>query len=189
MAKNMYQKRAERKAKAIEEKTDKGGLQKTVINWYPGHMAKTKRLVSEQLNLIDLVYEVIDSRMPYSSKIRDIDDVIKNKPRILIMTKYDLCDKEQTNKWIEYYKKKGYHVLPVDLENNPNLKPLFKLTNEVMEEVNQKREAKGMLKRRTRVLIIGIPNVGKSTLLNRLVGKKAVDVGNKPGVTKQLNWI
>ena len=137
---------------------------KTNINWYPGHMAKTKRLVKEQLDLIDIVYEVIDARMPYSSKIKDIDEVIKNKPRILIMTKYDLCDKKETDKWIKYYKEQGYNVLPIDLE-------------------------KGMLKRRTRVLIIGIPNVGKSTLLNRLVGKKAVDVGNRPGVTKQLNWI
>lgn len=159
------------------------------IQWYPGHMAKTKRLVKEQLDLIDIVYEVIDARMPYSSKIKDIDEVIKNKPRILIMTKYDLCDKKETVKWIKYYEEKGYNVLPIDLENKPNLKPLFNLTNEVMEEKNKKREQKGLLKRRTRVLIIGIPNVGKSTLLNRLVGKKAVDVGNKPGVTKQLNWI
>ena len=161
----------------------------TNINWYPGHMAKTKRLVKEQLDLIDIVYEVIDARMPYSSKIKDIDEVIKNKPRILIMTKYDLCDKKETDKWIKYYQEQGYNVLPIDLENKPNLKPLFNLTNEVMEEKNKKREQKGLLKRRTRVLIIGIPNVGKSTLLNRLVGKKAVDVGNKPGVTKQLNWI
>lgn len=162
---------------------------KTSINWYPGHMAKTKRLVKEQLDLIDIVYEVIDARMPYSSKIKDIDEVIKNKPRILIMTKYDLCDKKETDKWIKYYEEKGYNVLPIDLENKPNLKPLFNLTNKIMEEKNKKREEKGLLKRRTRVLIIGIPNVGKSTLLNRLVGKKAVDVGNKPGVTKQLNWI
>ncbi len=161
----------------------------TNINWYPGHMAKTKRLVKEQLDLIDIVYEVIDARMPYSSKIKDIDEVIKNKPRILIMTKYDLCDKKETDKWIKYYQEKGYNVLPIDLENKPNLKLLFNLTNEIMEEKNKKREQKGLLKRRTRVLIIGIPNVGKSTLLNRLVGKKAVDVGNKPGVTKQLNWI
>ena len=159
------------------------------IQWYPGHMAKTKRLVKEQLDLIDIVYEVIDARMPYSSKIKDIDEVIKNKPRILIMTKYDLCDKKETDKWIKYYEEKGYNVLPIDLENKPNLKPLFNLTNKIMEEKNKKREEKGLLKRRTRVLIIGIPNVGKSTLLNRLVGKKAVDVGNKPGVTKQLNWI
>ena len=166
-----------------------GGLHKSVINWYPGHMAKTKRLVKEQLDLIDIVYEVIDARMPYSSKIKDIDEVIKNKPRILIMTKYDLCDKKETDKWIKYYEEKDYNVLPIDLENKPNLKPLFNLTNELMENKNKKREEKGLLKRRTRVLIIGIPNVGKSTLLNRLVGKKAVDVGNKPGVTKQLNWI
>ena len=159
------------------------------IQWYPGHMAKTKRLVKEQLDLIDIVYEVIDARMPYSSKIKDIDEVIKNKPRILIMTKYDLCDKKETDKWIKYYEEKGYNVLPINLENKPNLKPLFNLTNKIMEEKNKKREQKGLLKRRTRVLIIGIPNVGKSTLLNRLVGKKAVDVGNKPGVTKQLNWI
>ena len=159
------------------------------INWYPGHMAKTKRLVKEQLDLIDMVYEVIDARMPYSSKIKDIDDIIKNKPRILIMTKYDLCDKKETDKWIKYYKEKNYNVLPLDLEAKPNLKPLFDLTEELMENINQKREQKGLLKRRTRVLIMGIPNVGKSTLINRLVGKKAVSVGNKPGVTKQLSWI
>ena len=161
----------------------------TNINWYPGHMAKTKRLVKEQLDLIDIVYEVIDARMPYSSKIKDIDVIIKNKPRILIMTKYDLCDKKETDKWIKYYKKKNYNVLPLDLETKPNLKPLFDLTEELMENINQKREQKGLLKRRTRVLIMGIPNVGKSTLINRLVGKKAVSVGNKPGVTKQLSWI
>ena len=163
-------------------------VQKTDINWYPGHMAKTKRLVKEQLDLIDMVYEVIDARMPYSSKIKDIDDIIKNKPRILIMTKYDLCDKKETDKWIKYYKEKNYNVLPLDLETKPNLKPLD-LTEELMENINQKREQKGLLKRRTRVLIMGIPNVGKSTLINRLVGKKAVSVGNKPGVTKQLSWI
>ena len=172
----------------MAEKNEKV-FSKTAINWYPGHMAKTKRLVKEQLDLIDIVYEVIDARMPYSSKIKDIDEVIKNKPRILIMTKYDLCDKKETDKWIKYYEEKGYNVLPFDLENKPNLKLLFNLTNELMKEKNKKREQKGLLKRRTRVLIIGIPNVGKSTLLNRLVGKKAVDVGNKPGVTKQLNWI
>ena len=173
----------------MDKGKNENSYHKINLNWYPGHMAKTKRLVKEQLDLIDIVYEVVDARMPYSSKIKDIDEVIKNKPRILIMTKYDLCDKKETDKWIKYYQEKGYNVLPIDLENKPNLKPLFNLTNEVMKEKNKKREEKGLLKRRTRVLIIGIPNVGKSTLLNRLVGKKAVDVGNKPGVTKQLNWI
>lgn len=159
------------------------------INWYPGHMAKTKRLISEKINLIDIVYEVVDARMPYSSKIRDIDNFIKNKPRILIMTKTDLCDKTETNKWISYYEKKGYKVLSLNLEGNSNLKELIKTTELMMTEYNQKREEKGLLKRKTRILIVGVPNVGKSTLINRLVGKKAVNVGNKPGVTKNLNWI
>ena len=97
MAKNMYQKRAERKAKALDENSNKRGLQKNVINWYPGHMAKTKRLISENINLIDVVYELIDARIPYSSKIKDIDNLIKNKPKILIVTKMDLCDKNETN--------------------------------------------------------------------------------------------
>ena len=163
--------------------------EKTNINWYPGHMAKTKRLVKEQLDLIDIVYEVIDARMPYSSKIKDIDEIIKNKPRILVMTKYDLCDKIETAKWIKYYEDKGYKVVPLDLEINCNLKPLYRVTDELMVSINEKRESKGMLKKAARVLIIGIPNVGKSTLLNRLVGKKAVETGNKPGVTKNLNWI
>ena len=162
---------------------------KTNINWYPGHMAKTKRLIGEKLNLIDVIYEVVDARMPYSSKIKDIDTFIKNKPRIIIFNKTDLCDKTETNKWIKYYEEKGYKVINLSLEGNVNLKPLIKLTDELMEEVNQKRENKGMLKRKTRILIVGIPNVGKSTLINRLVGKKAVNVGNKPGVTKDLNWI
>jgi ribosome biogenesis GTPase A len=186
---DMYQKRKIRQEKKLDNNTQNNGVNKSVINWYPGHMAKTKRLVKEQLDLIDVVYEVIDSRMPYSSKIKDIDDVIKNKPRILIFTKYDLCDKKQTDKWVKYYENKNYKVIKLDLSNNTNLKPLLKLTEEVMEKTNEKRENKGLLKKRTRALIIGIPNVGKSTLLNRLVGKKAVDTGNKPGVTKQLSWI
>ncbi len=162
---------------------------KTNINWYPGHMAKTKRLIKENINLIDVVYEVIDARMPYSSKIIDIDELIKNKTRILIMTKSDLCDLEKTNKWVKYYENKGYNVLLVDLEHNKNVNKILTLTNDLMKEKFEKDEQKGMLKRRIRALIIGIPNVGKSTLINRLVSKKVANVGNKPGVTKNLSWI
>ncbi len=165
------------------------GVNKSVINWYPGHMAKTKRLIGEKINLIDVVYEVVDARIPYSSKIKDIDHFIKNKPRIIIFNKVDLCDKEETNKWIEYYKNLGYKVIELSLEKNPDMKPLIKMTNKLMKEINQKRESKGMIKRKTRILIVGIPNVGKSTLINRLVGRKAVNVGNRPGVTKNLDWI
>lgn len=161
----------------------------TNINWYPGHMQKTKRLILEKLNLIDIVYEVIDARMPYSSKIVDIDNYIKNKPRLLIMTKADLCDMKETNKWVMHYENKGYKVIKVDLLNKNNIKQIIEETNVIMNEMNQKRISKGMKPRKIRGLIVGIPNVGKSTLINCLVGKKATNVGNRPGVTKNLDWI
>ena len=162
---------------------------KVNINWYPGHMAKTKREVKEKLDLIDIVFEVIDARIPYSSKNKDIDSLIKNKPRILIMTKMDLCDLNKTKEWIKYYESIGYKVITLDLLNNPNLQSLTNETNNYSLKMNQKRKEKGLKERKIRALILGIPNVGKSTLINRLVGKKATNVGNKPGITKQLKWI
>ena len=170
-------------------KEDNRGVNKIGINWYPGHMAKTKREIREKINLIDIIYEVIDARMPISSKIKDIDDLIKDKPRILIMTKYDLCDKKETDKFISYYESLGYKVVPVDLANNKNVKKILELSESVSKELNDKRKSKGLKSRNLRALIIGIPNVGKSTLINRLVGKKAAGVGNKPGFTKSLSWI
>ena len=184
---DMYQKR---KVRAENKKSNNKENATTInLNWYPGHMAKTKRQISEMLDLIDVIYEVVDARMPYSSKIKDIDSFTKNKPRILIMTKSDLCDLNETNKWKKYYEDNGYKVILLNLEGNANLKPLFSLTDEVMKDINEKRLAKGQKIRKCRVLIVGIPNVGKSTLINRLVNKKVVVTGNKPGVTKTLSWI
>ena len=163
--------------------------EKLNINWYPGHMAKTKRLIKENLKYIDIVYEVVDSRMPKSSKIIDIDDYTKDKPRLMIMTKADLCDKNETEKWIKYYEKEGYTVVLISLENNSNLKPVLNATEKLLEDKWKKREDQGLLNRKARVLVVGVPNVGKSTLINRLAGKKVASIGNKPGVTKNLNWI
>ena len=117
---------------------------KTNINWFPGHMQKTKRQIGELLPLIDVVYELIDSRIPYSSKIVDIEKTIKNKPRILIMTKYDLCDKVVTNEWIKYYEKLGYKVITANLNNSDAIKTIVNATNEIMLEEQEKRLDKGM---------------------------------------------
>lgn len=162
---------------------------KTNINWYPGHMAKTKKQINELLPLIDIVYELIDARIPYSSRINDIDNITKNKPRIVIMTKSDLCDKEETNKWIKKYESEGHKVILTNLSDNFDIKPILAATKEISDEINKKREEKGLKQKEIKALVVGIPNVGKSTFINRLAGKKVANVGNRPGVTTNLVWL
>ena len=184
----MYQKRKIRKEKR-ENSNQNEKFHKVVLNWYPGHMAKTKREIKEKIDLIDIVFEVVDARIPYSSKNKEIEEMTKGKPRVIVMTKIDLCDSGKTNKWIKYYEDKDYIVIPIDLINNPNTKIIFDKIKPLVDEINSKRKSKGLKERKARILIMGVPNVGKSTLINRLVGRKATNVGNRPGVTKNLEWI
>ncbi len=159
-----------------------GGLHKSVINWFPGHMAKTKKQIGELLPLIDIVYELIDARIPESSRISDIDSITKNKARIIIMTKSDLCDLEETKKWVKKYESEGHKVILANLQDNFDYKEVLVKTNEISEE-------KGLKPKEIRALVVGIPNVGKSTFINRLAGKKVANVGNRPGVTTNLVWL
>ena len=184
---DMYQKR---KIRAEKKNNDsQKSFSKVSISWYPGHMAKTKREIKEKIDLIDIVFEVVDARIPYSSKNKEIEEMTKGKPRVIVMTKIDLCDSGKTNKWIKYYEDKDYIVIPIDLINNPNTKIIFDKIKPLVDEINNKRKSKGLKERKARILIMGVPNVGKSTLINRLVGRKATNVGNRPGVTKNLEWI
>lgn len=161
----------------------------TSINWYPGHMEKAKRLMIKEYKNIDMVYELIDSRIPKSSKISNIYDIIGTKPKILIMTKSDLTDPIKIESWIKYYENLGNKVILANLNNDQDIKKIIDATYEMMAELQNKRLEKGMKEKEAHVLVVGIPNVGKSTLINKLAGRKAAIVGNKPGITKGLTWI
>jgi ribosome biogenesis GTPase A len=165
-------------------------LKKTKIpQWYPGHMNKARKEMIELLPQVDLVYEIIDARIPKSSKIVDIDNIVKNKPRILIMSKVDLCDLSETNKWKSYYEEQGYKVVLVNFNDNNDFKKVVNATKEIADEINTKRINKGLKQKDLRALVVGIPNVGKSTFINKMAGKKVAQTGNMPGVTKNLVWL
>ena len=184
---DMYQKR---KIRAEKKKDDsKKSLPSVGINWYPGHMAKTKRQIKERIDLVDVVVHVVDARIPKSSFINDINEFTKNKEKILVFSKYDLCDKEETLKWKNFYEKKGYTVILSEL-NDKNVKnKIVDAVNSLMSNVNLKRKEKGLLPKKAKVMVVGVSNVGKSTLINNLVNKKVQTVGNMPGVTKNINMV
>lgn len=162
---------------------------KTNINWYPGHMAKTKREIGNVMSMVDVVIEVIDSRVPFSSRIPDLKKITRDKQNIIVFNKYDLCDKTETEKWVKKYNSEGYITVTCDSKNSNDYKKIIEEVRKLMIEINKKREAKGMLPKKAKCLVIGVPNVGKSTLINKLAGRNIVGVGNKPGVTKQINAI
>ncbi len=159
------------------------------INWYPGHMAKAKREIREQMVLIDIVYELIDARIPFSSKNPDLEELTKNKPKLLIMTKSDLCDMSKTNKFKLYYERLGYKVFLINSLTGENIDKILKHTMELSKVISEKRASKGLKKRKTRIAILGVPNVGKSTLINKLSKSRKVRTGNSPGVTRIIDWI
>ena len=161
----------------------------TNINWYPGHMAKTRRQIQEDLKLIDIVVELLDSRIPISSRNPDINNIIEGKKRIVVLNKSDLADEKETLKWLEYFKINKISAVITDANTGKGLKEVIKKAEEMMKDELDKKEAKGRIGRRIRIMILGIPNVGKSSFINRLANKKSLEVGNKPGVTKKKQWI
>lgn len=159
------------------------------INWYPGHMKKTKDLINNNLKLVDLVIELIDSRIPYSSKNPDIDKLIVNKPRIVVMNKSDLSNEKANRKWIDYYKSRAQSVILANSVSNVGISNIINEATKAVEEKMLLRESKGIKNTSIRAMIVGIPNVGKSTLINSLAGRKGAQTGNRPGITKGKQWI
>lgn len=161
----------------------------TSINWYPGHMAKTKRQITEDLKLVDVVIELLDARIPKSSQNPDIQGMVKNKKRIVILNKSDLADEKETKKWIEYFKKKNILAIDVDSNQGKGIKQVSQAIEKIMEDELKIQNSKGRIRKTIRVMIVGIPNVGKSSFINRISKKTTMTVGNKPGVTRQKQWI
>lgn len=159
------------------------------INWFPGHMAKTRRQITEDLKLVDVVVEILDSRIPISSQNPEIKEITKNKKKVIVLNKCDLSDEKDNKKWMEYYIKQGYKAILVDSNTGKGVNEVIKLIQVVAEDEVKKLAEKGRIGRKIRVMIVGIPNVGKSSFINRITKKNSAEVGNKPGVTRQKQWI
>lgn len=154
------------------------------IQWYPGHMAKANREISEKIKLIDIVIELVDARAPYSSKNPMLDELVTHKPRLLVLTKKDMADEVNSQKWIQYYENLGYETLIVNLKNFNEYKLIINKCRTILKEKMEREQARGLKPRAIRAMVVGIPNVGKSTFINKLANRKATVTGNRPGVTK-----
>lgn len=159
------------------------------IQWYPGHMTKAVRMMQEDIKLIDIVIELVDARVPYSSKNPDIDELAKNKFRLIVLNKVDLADEKVTNLWEQYYKDKGYSVVRINARSGAGMKSVTGVIQETCKEKLERDRKRGIINRPIRAMIVGIPNVGKSTFINSFAGKACTKTGNKPGVTKGKQWI
>lgn len=172
----------------IENQKEYSGT-KLVINWYPGHMAKTKRQIIEDLKLVDIVVEIVDARIPMSSMNPDIEGYIKNKDRLIVLNKYDLADEAQNKLWVNRFKSKGLESVLVNSNNGDGINAAIKKIEEIYEKAQAKYQNKGRIGKAIRVMVIGIPNVGKSSFINRISRRNSATVGNRPGVTRQKQWI
>ena len=159
------------------------------FQWYPGHMTKAKRMMQENIKLIDLVIELVDARLPMSSRNPDIDELGKNKARLILLNKADLAEEKWNDAWMEYFKKKGYSVVKVNSRKGGGIKSIQGVIQEACREKIERDRKRGILNRPVRAMVVGIPNVGKSTFINALAGKACAKTGNKPGVTKGKQWI
>lgn len=166
-----------------------GGLHKSVINWFPGHMAKTLRQIGADLKLVDLVIELLDARIPISSQNPETKKLIADKKRIVILNKSDLADEKENIKWVNKFESQNIPAILCNSNTGEGIQKITSRIEKLMEEEKQKAEAKGRIGKIIRVMIIGVPNVGKSSLINRMAQKTSAQVGNKPGVTKQKQWI